>query len=433
MEQFRVIKEIGKGGYGKALLVRSLQTNDLRVVKEMNLGSMTREARKNAMKEAEILSTLKHTNIIRYRNCTVQKKKLFILMDYADGGDIAKAIKNQKAQPFPEDQILDWFVQICLALKYLHDRKILHRDLKPQNVFLSSGSIIKLGDFGIAKALEHTGDMAKTLIGTPMYCSPEICIGHQYNAKSDIWSLGCILYELISLKKPFNGTNIGDITRRIMYRNPSPLPAQYSEEIKVLTLSMLAKKPEQRPSINKIFKLPLIRNKAIALLGKTLAKSELSHGVYHGTKPGETPENAIDDIQYLIGDQEAQNHCAKKAGIMKEMQEMALNLQQIMQDDNLVDIPEDLNDLNEGEFYFMGRKLVLKNVKPTDPLSFKIESIRVFLEELLGIDKFIEIYQFAQTPESDGEKLLKMTKSDVYVFQLIMQLVAYEKLQNESH
>ena len=420
MDQFKILKEIGRGGYGRALLVKSLQNNELKVVKEMNLAGMNAEARETAFHEVEILSTLKHTNIIRYRGCTKQRKNLYILMDYADGGDLASAIQKQGKNPFSEDQILDWFVQICLAMKYIHDRKILHRDLKPQNIFLSSGNIVKLGDFGIAKTLDHTGDMAKTAIGTPLYCSPEICIGRKYNSISDIWSLGCVLYELCTLRRPFTGRNVSEIMRNIISKIPKKIPSQYSAEMQQLIDLMLDKSPENRPTINDILKLPLIRNKAVALLGKTLASAELNHGVFHGEKPGKTPDNYVEDVNYAISSEEAK----KKANIYKVMKKMAANLQQVVKGENMIDVPEEVEDLSQGDFFFMGRKLILNNVKAQDPLGFKIEAVRVFLEELLGVEKFKEIYDAAL----DSKKLeaFELSKSDAYVFQLIMQLVAYE-------
>jgi NIMA (never in mitosis gene a)-related kinase len=428
MDQYKVVKEIGKGGYGRALLVRSVKNGELKVVKEMDLTGMSAEARKKASHEAEILSTLKHTNIIRYRNNTRAKAKLFILMDYADGGDLGTLIQNRKGKPIPEDVILDYFVQICLALKHIHDRKIIHRDLKPQNIFLAAGNIAKLGDFGISRALEHTGDLAKSAVGTPYYCSPEICSGGGYNSKSDIWSLGCTLYELMSLKRPFTGKNVGDIMRRVISRTPAPLPNQYSQEIRDLAFRLLAKRACDRPSINEILQLRLVKNKAVALLGKTLAKLELNHGVFHGAKPGTSPEDAVDEVNLAIEDASSSENL-DKAGIYSEMRRMAQNLQQVIQSENLVDVPSEVESLCTGEFYFMGRKLCLKGVVAGDPLPFKIESVRAFVEELVGSARASEIYACASTCD-DEDRILNIDlndQSELYVFQLIMQLVAYER------
>ena len=102
---------------------------------------------------------------------------------------------------------MNWFVQICFAIKYIHDKNILHRDLKLSNIFLSSNGDINLGDFGIAKVLDNSDEFAKTIVGTPYYLSPEICLRRPYNQKSDIWSLGCILYELMNMKHAFEASS----------------------------------------------------------------------------------------------------------------------------------------------------------------------------------------------------------------------------------
>lgn len=125
--------------------------------------------------------------------------KVCIVMDYADGGDLAKAITKAKTSrtSISESQALDWFTQICLGMKHIHDRKIIHRDLKAQNIFLmSSDNSIRLGDFGVARVLDYTVAQAQTQVGTPYYIAPEILKGRSYTNKADIWSLGILLYEI---------------------------------------------------------------------------------------------------------------------------------------------------------------------------------------------------------------------------------------------
>ena len=177
MEKYRKIKRIGIGSFGQALLVQSVIDRKYYVMKIINVGNMEKKQKQDALNEVWVLKAMKHPYIITYRESFMDKKFLCIVMDYADGGDMYKKIEYQKKTKklIPENQLLDWFVQMALAIKHIHDRKILHRDLKTQNIFMTTNGEIKIGDFGIARVLQHTYDCAKTAIGTPYYLSPEIC------------------------------------------------------------------------------------------------------------------------------------------------------------------------------------------------------------------------------------------------------------------
>ena len=163
------------------------------------------------------MKALDHPNIIRFKDAYTSKRgKLCIVMDYADGGDLQSKIKDQKGALFSENQILDWFVQICLAIKHVHDKRILHRDLKSQNIFMMRSCRIKLGDFGIARVLSSTKDNAKTMVGTPYYLSPEIIENKPYSFKSDIWALGVLLYEMCTLRPPFDESSLHFLALKIV-------------------------------------------------------------------------------------------------------------------------------------------------------------------------------------------------------------------------
>jgi NIMA (never in mitosis gene a)-related kinase 1/4/5 len=138
-------------------------------------------------------------------------------MDYADGGDMADKIKitKERFEYITEDEVLNYFTQICLAVKHIHDRKIIHRDLKAQNIFLEKNGTIKLGDFGIAHVLQNTVAKANTQVGTPYYISPEIIKGSSYSFETDIWSLGVILYEMCALDVPIKAKNLHELYIKI--------------------------------------------------------------------------------------------------------------------------------------------------------------------------------------------------------------------------
>uniref|UniRef100_A0A8D1ZNG5 non-specific serine/threonine protein kinase n=1 Tax=Sus scrofa TaxID=9823 RepID=A0A8D1ZNG5_PIG len=200
MEKYVRVQKIGEGSFGKAILVKSIEDGRQYVIKEINISRMSNKEREESRREVAVLANMKHPNIVQYRESFEENGSLYIVMDYCEGGDLFKRINAQKGILFQEDQILDWFVQICLALKHVHDRKILHRDIKSQNIFLTKDGTVQLGDFGIARVLNSTVELARTCIGTPYYLSPEICENKPYNNKSDIWALGCVLYEMCTLK-----------------------------------------------------------------------------------------------------------------------------------------------------------------------------------------------------------------------------------------
>ena len=121
-------------------------------------------------------------------------------------GDLDNLIKKYKEKNlrFTEKQIMFWLIQICFAIEYIHKRRIIHRDIKASNIFLSTMEIVKLGDFGISRVLENSLEAAMTVVGTPYYLSPELCQNKLYTIKTDIWALGCLLYEMCEFKVIFN-------------------------------------------------------------------------------------------------------------------------------------------------------------------------------------------------------------------------------------
>ncbi|XP_072575815.1 serine/threonine-protein kinase Nek1 isoform X25 [Vulpes vulpes] len=195
-------------------------------------------------------------------------------MDYCEGGDLFKRINAQKGILFQEDQILDWFVQICLALKHVHDRKILHRDIKSQNIFLTKDGTVQLGDFGIARVLNSTVELARTCIGTPYYLSPEICENKPYNNKSDIWALGCVLYEMCTLKHAFEAGNMKNLVLKIISGSFPPVSLHYSYDLRNLLSQLFKRNPRDRPSVNSILEKGFIAKRIEKFLSPQLIAEE---------------------------------------------------------------------------------------------------------------------------------------------------------------
>ncbi|NXE22896.1 NEK4 kinase, partial [Ardeotis kori] len=283
---YRFLRAVGKGSYGEVSLVRHQQDSKQYVIKKLNLKNASSRERKAAEQEAQLLSQLKHPNIVTYRESWQgEDGLLYIVMGFCEGGDLYHRLKEQKGKLLPENQVVEWFVQIAMALQYLHEKHILHRDLKTQNVFLTRTNIIKVGDLGIARVLENQYDMASTLIGTPYYMSPELFSNKPYNYKSDVWALGCCVYEMATLKHAFNARDMNSLVYRIIEGKLPPMPEDYSPQLVEIIRTMLSKKPEERPSVKSILRQPYIKHQISLFLEATKAKAARSHKKTVNSKP----------------------------------------------------------------------------------------------------------------------------------------------------
>ena len=168
----------------------------------------------------ECTFTHSHPCLHRYYDCFEEHGTLQIEMEYADGGTLAQYLAKRQGRPLSHPAIVSLLVGISSALEHIHGHDILHRDLKSDNVFLMLSGEIKLGDFGIAKQLSTSSQGGRkktnTLLGTPHYISPELCSGNPYDSKSDMWSLGCILHEMVTLNKAFTSENLPALVNKIM-------------------------------------------------------------------------------------------------------------------------------------------------------------------------------------------------------------------------
>ncbi|XP_023780719.1 serine/threonine-protein kinase Nek1 isoform X15 [Cyanistes caeruleus] len=289
MDKYIKVRKIGEGSFGKAILVKAKENGQHYVIKEINISKMSNKEREESRREVAVLANMKHPNIVLYRESFEENGCLYIVMDYCEGGDLFKKINAQKGIPFSEDQILDWFVQICLALKHIHDRKILHRDIKSQNIFLTKDGTIQLGDFGIARVLNSTAELARTCIGTPYYLSPEICQNKPYNNKSDIWALGCVLYEMCTLKHAFEAGNMKNLVLKIISGPFPPVSMHYSYDLRNLLSQLFKRNPRNRPSVNSILEKNFIAKRVEKFLTPELIAEGFSHKILHKFGPHASP------------------------------------------------------------------------------------------------------------------------------------------------
>lgn len=265
------------------------------IVKKYNKDLLTKEETERLQKEMKILVKLKCSNIIRYYQYKQSPGHVSVLMEYANNGTLEDFLENRRENNvrMKTDNIIDIFTQLCIGMKYLHDRKIVHRNLIPSVIFLTSQNIVKIGGLESFKPLENTDSLISSLIlpeeDNLDYIAPEIQRGEKYTAKSDIWSLGCLLYEMCSLKK-VNLLNC-DLTRA------PKIGSSFPKELSDLVEAMVNSNPEKRPSINEILNKDIIRLKVEQILGSTLAEYEFQHSVFHGMQAGDgknTQQNLLE-------------------------------------------------------------------------------------------------------------------------------------------
>ena len=256
INDFIIRKLIGKGAFGSVSLVTRKTDGKIYAMKRVNMGKLTNKEKESSLNEIRILASLSHPNIIGYKEAFFDQytNTLNIVMEFAEEGDLEKKIKNnlKKRLYFEENTIWKWIIQLLLGIKYLHDNRIMHRDLKCANIFLMKNGLLKLGDLNVSKFAKY--GLANTQTGTPYYCSPEIWKEKSYDYKSDIWSLGCIIYEICTLKPPFRGTSLKGLRNNVLNGHYLPIPSIYSNDLSILISKMLVLDPNKRCSANELLK-----------------------------------------------------------------------------------------------------------------------------------------------------------------------------------
>ncbi|CAL8286531.1 unnamed protein product [Lota lota] len=279
------IRILGRGAFGEATLYRRTEDNSLVVWKEVELNCLSEKERRDVMNEISILSILQHNNIVAYFNHFMDKDTLFIELEYCNGGNLYDKINQQKGELFTEEMVIWFLYQIASAVAHIHKAGILHRDIKTLNIFLTKTTLIKLGDYGLAKKLDSQFAMAETCVGTPYYMSPELCQGVKYDFKSDIWAMGCVIFEVLTLTRTFDATNPLNLCVKIVQGNwTMDVDAKvYSPELIKLVYDCLDQDPVKRPTADQILDQPIVScsrqelEERVALLNSAMKKPKLSN------------------------------------------------------------------------------------------------------------------------------------------------------------
>ena len=254
-EKYEKIKNISSTNTKEVVLVKSKKTNKIYIHKIYIYGV---DDIKKKYNESKINKECNHPNINKIHEIFKVKNPILtlnILYEYEEGGDLYNRIQIQKAKKelFTESQILNWFTQICLGLNYIHSKKIIHRDLQTKNIFLTKNDQIKIGKFGNSKKIISTIQNATKLIDSASVLAPELIENQPYSNKIDIWSLGIILYELMTLRKPFEIKSITLLFEKINIADyPKIKNLNYNKTLINLVESLLKVNPDKRPSVNNI-------------------------------------------------------------------------------------------------------------------------------------------------------------------------------------
>ncbi|KAL8773476.1 MAG: hypothetical protein Q9209_001580 [Squamulea sp. 1 TL-2023] len=406
-EKYQALGVIGKGSFGIIRKVRrvsdqhvsnhpqkpigawTLTAPQILCRKEVSYIKMGQKEREQLYSEFSILSSLRHPNIVAYyhRHHLKDTQDLHLYMEYCGGGDLSMIIKDliQKNQYAEESFVWSIFSQLATALYRCHygvdppeagtnalgltgevkppqglrgknQIMILHRDLKPDNVFLGEDNQVKLGDFGLSKLMQ-SHDFASTYVGTPYYMSPEICAAERYTLHSDIWSLGCVMYELCARKPPFDAKTHFHLVQKIKDGRVDALPSMYSSELQHAIKSCLKTNPLQRPDTAALLSLPLMRlmrkEREVVEIGKALRlkedqliikKADVEEKIAKFDSDKEKMRIAIDDT--VRREWEVKARLAIDKQIQAEMQELQKKFESEVQTRVKVEVQQQLRSLN---------------------------------------------------------------------------------------
>ena len=262
--KYQIVKKIGEGSYARIYKVKKDNSETQYVLKNIPVSEEDISSMNEILNESSILSTCDNVYVIKYYDSFFYKGTFNIITEFCPYGDLFGYIKFYKVRGSKIEEKIIWiiFIQLSLGLNYLHQKKILHRDIKTKNIFIKNNLTVKIGDFGIAKILNSTSSYAHTFIGTPYYISPELCKDQPYNDKSDVWSLGCVLYELCTLNHPFEGGTQVEIYEKIMTQKFKAISSEYSNELKKMVDLLLEKDERKRPKMKDILKMKCVIERA---------------------------------------------------------------------------------------------------------------------------------------------------------------------------
>ena len=262
MDNFELICKLGSGGFSKVYKVRRKVDNQTYALKKVQILNLSEKQKLSSLNEIRVLASIKNKYIINYKEAFLDEKdcSLCLVMEYADGGDLANKIKEhkEKNEYFNEEDIWKIFIQLVKGLKSLHDMGIMHRDIKSSNIFLFTDKTAKLGDLNVCKILSND-ILGHTQAGTPAYAAPEVWMERPYGLKSDIWSLGCVLYEMVTLRCPFREDNMVKLYNKVLVGEYKKIPNNFSEDLNWIIEHMINSDINKRFSCDEILNCEIVK------------------------------------------------------------------------------------------------------------------------------------------------------------------------------
>ncbi|EPY35010.1 protein kinase [Strigomonas culicis] len=270
-KKYWISRVLGSGATGTVLCAKRTTDGENFALKCVDMGGMSEADRNRAQAEVACLLNCDFFSILKCHEDLAKSdpkdpenvEMIALVLDYANAGDLRQEIRTraQSERRFREHEAGLLFLQVVLAVHHVHTRHMIHRDIKSANILLCSNGLVKLGDFGFSRMYAATvsDDVGRTFCGTPYYVAPEIWRRRPYSKKADMFSLGVLLYELLTLKRPFDGANMNEVMQKTLAGRYDPLPPGTSPEMNELVSSLLAGDPAQRPSSSRVLNTPICR------------------------------------------------------------------------------------------------------------------------------------------------------------------------------
>ncbi|TPP50633.1 Protein kinase domain family protein [Leishmania donovani] len=261
MRDYEVFEHLGSGATSDVYRVVNKTNNRTYVLKKMSLANMSDEEQLRAKQEIIVMDNVDHPNIVKFRESFMDPadNSVDIIMEYCEFGTLEDLIERQRyeGRPFPTDVLLEWMAELLCGLSHIHSNRILHRDLKTSNIFVTSKNHLKLGDFGVCTILSNPNAKAESMIGTPLYFAPEVCNSDPHDERSDVWSLGVVFYEMCTLRRPFEAGNLFTLIQLILESDIEPFGNGVDGSLEGLVRQMLDRDPSRRPTAQELIDVHL--------------------------------------------------------------------------------------------------------------------------------------------------------------------------------